>query len=197
VAAHSKRARRLAAHLVLLDESGMLLAPLVRRTLAPRGQTPFLVQRAKHREKTSLLAALTLSPKKQRLGLYFSGLINQGFNQEAVAYFLRQLLKHLRGPVIVIWDRGTMHRGPEIRRLQSDYPRLHLESLPSYAPELNPVEQVWTHLKWGRLCNWAPQDVGELAETAYRELHRIRTDPKQLRNYWAASELPWPRALAS
>jgi transposase len=183
--------------LVLLDESGLLLAPLVRRSLAPRGQTPSFVQWAGHRDKLSLLAVLTLSPKIQRLGLYFSGLTNQSFDNEAVAYFLRQLLRHLRGPVVVVWDRGPMHRGPALRRLQADHPRLHLESLPPYAPELNPVEQLWTHLKWGRLCNWAPADVGTLTERAYRELHQLRTNHKQLRSYWAASDLPLPRALAS
>ena len=55
---------------------------------------------------------------------------------------MRQLLRHLRGKVIVIWDRGNMHRGDPIRQLLRDYPRLSIEELPPYAPDLNPVEQV-------------------------------------------------------
>jgi transposase len=183
--------------LVLIDESGMLLAPLVRRTLAPKGQTPLLKHRAKHRDKVSLIAALTLSPKIQRLGLYFSSLVNDHFEVVAVTWFLRQLLKHLRGQVIVVWDRGNMHRGEDIRQLLADYPRLHLEPLPPYAPELNPVEQIWTYLKWQRLCNFAAADAQELDEVVFRELHHIRYDQDRLRSFWNGSDLPWPRALAS
>lgn len=197
VAAHPKRARRLGAHLALIDESGVLLAPLVRRSLAPKGQTPILKHRAKQRDKVSLIAGLTLSPKKQRLGLYFSSLANDHFDSVAVAWFVRQLLKHLRGPVIIVWDRGTMHRGPEIRQLLAAHPRLILESLPSYAPDLNPVEQVWTYLKWHRLSNFAPADTQELDRAVFKELHSVRRDQNRLRSFWHGSELPWPRALAS
>lgn len=175
----------------------MLLSPLVRRTLAPKGETPLLEHKAKHRDKVSLLAALTISPKAQRLGFYFGTLLNDSFDNVAVAWFLRQLLRHLRGPVIVIWDRGAMHRGPEIRQLLADHPRLQLESLPAYAPELNPVEQVWSYLKWNRLCNFAPTDTNHLEQTVVEELTNIRFDQKRLRSFWKASELPWPYALAS
>jgi hypothetical protein len=197
VAAHPKRARRLGAHLVLIDESGVLLAPLVRRTWAPRGQTPILLQQGKHRAKVSLLAALTLSPRRGRLGLYFSSLLNDHYDHVAVAHFLREMLKHLRGPVIIIWDGGSMHKGPEIRQLLEEFPRLTLEPLPPYAPELNPVEQIWTYLKWSRLCNLAPADVHELHQRASQELKAIRKDQDRLRSCWAGSDLPWPRALAS
>jgi transposase len=183
--------------LVLLDESGMLLSPLVRRTLAPQGQTPILLHKAKHREKVSLIAALTISPKKQNQGLYFSSLVNDSFDNVGVAWFMRQLLKHLRGPVMLVWDRGAMHRGPAIRKLLDDYPRLALESLPPYAPELNPVEQVWNYLKWSRLCNFAPSDCNELDQVAFQELHSVRKDKDRLRSFWDGSELPWPHALAS
>jgi DDE superfamily endonuclease len=183
--------------LVLIDESGLLMAPLVRRSLAPKGQTPLLLHKAKHREKVSLIAALTLSPKRQRLGLYFSSLINDSYDGWTVAWFLRALLKHLRGPVMVVWDRGPMHRGPEIRQLQEDCPRLQLEYLPAYAPELNPVEQVWRFLKWNRLCNYAPHDCYDLERTAAHELQASRHDPCRLRSFWKASDLSWPDALAS
>ena len=197
MAAHSKRARRLGAHLVFIDESGVLLAPLVRRTLAPKGQTPILKHRAKQRDKVSLIAALTLSPRNQHLGLYFSTLINDHFESTAVDWFVRELLKHLRGPVIVIWDRGNMHRGLAIRQLQADFPRLTLEFLPPYAPDLNPVEQVWTFLKWHRLSNFAPADTKELEQKAFDELFGVRKNQQRLRSFWEGSDLPWPRALAS
>jgi transposase len=185
------------AHLLLIDESGLLLSPLVRRTLAPRGQTPILKHKAKHREKVSSIAALSISPKRGHLGLYFSTILDGSFDNVAVAWFVRQLLRHLRGPVIIVWDRGPMHRGPAIRQLLEDYPRLSLEQLPAYAPELNPVEQVWNYLKWSRLCNLAPEDSAHLQDLVLEELNLIQKDNRRLRSFFNASELPKPRALAS
>jgi transposase len=185
--------------LTVLDECGVLMAPLLRRTQAARGQTPIFKQQGKQREKVSNIAALTISPKRQRLGLYFSTLKNDFFEQTAVAWFLRQLLRHLRGPLIVVWDRGPMHHGDAIRQLQADYPgRIFFEELPAYAPQLNPVEQIWTFLKWSRLCNFSPADVDALEKKVFQELHAVRHDKNRLRGFFEASELPFPtRALAS
>jgi putative transposase len=187
--------------LVFIDESGFLMAPLVRRTLAPEGQTPQLVHRVRHhgrgRDKVSTLAALTISPKNGRLGLYFTTLVNDYFDHVAVAWAVRQLLKHLRGPVIIVWDRGPMHQGPDIRQLQRDYPRLTIEQLPPYAPDLNPVECIWSYIKWGRLCNFTAPDSQTLEKHVFQELHGIRTNQQRLRTFWQGSELPLPRALVS
>jgi hypothetical protein len=54
LAAGKKNASRLNATLVFLDESGLMMAPLVRRTWAPRGQTPILLQRTRSRDKVSV-----------------------------------------------------------------------------------------------------------------------------------------------
>jgi len=199
VAVHQKRARRAGAYLAIIDEGGVLMAPLLRRTLAPQGQTPIFKQQGRHREKVSNIAALTISPKRQRLGLYFSTLKNDHFEQTAVAWFLRHLLRALHGPVIVVWDRGNMHHGDAIRQLQADYAdRLSFEEFPAYAPELNPVEQIWTFLKWTKLCNFSPADVDALEKKVFEELHAARFDKDRLRSFFDASELPFPtRALAS
>lgn len=169
----------------------MLMAPLVRRTLAPRGQTPVLKQKAAHRDKVSLTAALCISPVRGKLSLHFRTYPKQYVNHERTAEFLRQLLRQLPGPVIVVWDRGNMHRGPAIRELLVRNPRLELHSLPAYAPELNPVEQLWNHLKYNRFVNHAPIDVLSLDHDVQRHLRRIRKDPLRLRSFLAAADLPF------
>ena len=123
LATDKKSAARRRAHLVLIDESGFLLSPLVRRTLAPRGQTPVLKTWGGHRERVSATAALTISPRRRRLGLYFSTYPKAFVNQERAADFLRGLLGRLRGPVVVVWDGGPMHKGDTIRAVQRDFPR--------------------------------------------------------------------------
>jgi hypothetical protein len=65
-----RKARRRKAHLVFLDESGFMLTPTVRRTFAPRGQTPIIKSWDRH-DRISAISAVTVSPKRRRLGLYF------------------------------------------------------------------------------------------------------------------------------
>jgi len=191
MAASAKRARRKCAHLVLIDESGMMMAPLVRRTLAPAGQTPILKQKASHRDRVSLAAALSISPVRRSLALRFRTYPKQYVNNERAAQFLRELLKDLRGNVMVIWDRGNMHRGAPINELLARFPRLELHSLPPYAPELNPVEHLWNHLKYGRFPNFAAIDVGHLHRTVRKHLHQVRGSPTRLQRFIHASKLPF------
>ncbi len=130
------------------------MAPLARRTWAPRGQTPELVRKSGTREKVSVAAALWLSPRRNRLGLDPQTVVNGSFDNWYVAAFLKALLRELSGRFLIIWDGGSMHKGDPIRELVDHFAdRLSLERLPPYAPMLNPVESLWSWLKWGRLSN--------------------------------------------
>ena len=106
--------------------------------------------------------------------------------------FLRDLLKHLRGKVVVIWDGGPNHRGPVIRDFLRKNNRLRLERLPAYAPDLNPVEAVWSWLKWGRLANFVPDDLTALGDWVVEYLVELKHDPELLRALWGRSDLPFP-----
>jgi len=194
VAADPKKAAAYAAHIVLIDESGALLAPLLRRSLAPAGQTPVLATPGGHHQKVSLTAALSLSPLQQKLNLYFQTWPNLYVDPELSALFLRGLLHHLRGPVIVLWDRGPMHRGEALRQLQQQYPRLMLEELPPYAPDCNPVEWLWKYIKWDQLANYCPCSITELDQRLQELLQQAKADPDRLASFFDASELD-PDAL--
>ncbi|HMB04666.1 MAG TPA: transposase [Isosphaeraceae bacterium] len=198
LAAHQKKARRQGAHLALIDESGLLMAPLVRRTWAPRGRTPQLIQSGGHREKVAVAAALWLSPRRDRLGLYYQTLVNGYFDNWHSAAFLEALLHERAGRYVIIWDGGSMHKGDPIDQLAAHFAdRLTLERLPPYAPMLNPVEPLWSWLKYSRLNNFAPRDAVQLNERILGELGPVRDDQRFLRNLFHASDLPLPRALLS
>jgi transposase len=193
-----RKARRRGACLMLLDESGLLMAPLRRRSWSLRGHPPQMKQKARHREKVSVAGALWLTPSRDRLSLAYQTLVNGYFSNAEVAEFLSGALQWLDRPLVVIWDGGTMHRGGPISALLAQSKgRLDLERLPAYAPMLNPVEQVWNWLKYGRLCNFAPQDALDLDEAIIRELDPIRDDQQRLRNFFHASDLSLPHALLS
>src|SRR3954469_13643807 len=112
-----QKARRRGACLLLMDESGLLMAPLLRRSWALRGETPEQEQKAGHREKVSVAAALWLPPARDQLHLAYQTLVNGYFSNVEVAEFLRCAVEGLPAPVIAIWDCGTMHKGPPIREV--------------------------------------------------------------------------------
>jgi transposase len=187
LAPDKKNATRLGAHLVFVDESGFLLIPSVRRTWAPRGQTPLLRCWQRH-DRISAISGLSVSPRRQRLGLSFQ-LHDDNLHAPDVCAFVRHLLRHLPGPVIVVWDNGKIHKGPVVRALCAAFPRLHLEALPAYAPELNPDEGVWTLAK-GALANGRPDSRPTLRTDLVATLLRTRRSQQLLRGCFTQSDLP-------
>lgn len=193
-----QKARRHDACLAFVDEAGLLLAPLVRRTLAVQGQTPLLSQRVRHREKVSVAAVLWLSPLRDAVGLYYRPLLNESFDGLRAAILLEGLLRRLPGSIVIVWNHGGMHRGPWVRGVEQRHRgRLWLEDFPPYAPELNPVEPLWSYLKNTRLCNFCPWDGRELLGAVRRELWEIRWDQELLWSFFHGSDLPLPLKLLS
>jgi transposase len=166
-----------------------LLIPTRRLTWAPKGQTPIIAYTYKH-ARISALAALTVSPKRQHLGLY-TRFQPHKFKATPVVDLLRALLHQLRGHVIVLWDQWPIHQGSPITAVQQAYPRLHLEALPAYAPELNPTEQLWNDCK-GHTTNSLLQDLRDLRRRLLAKTRRVRRAQAKLRSYILASKLPSP-----
>lgn len=191
-----RKAHRRNASLLLLDESGLLMAPLLRRSWALRGHPPESKHKAGHREKVSVAAALWLSPLRDQLRLAYQTLVNGYFSNLEVVAFLDTILPGLPDPMIVIWDGGTMHKGDPIGTLEEESRgRLMIEALPPHASSLMPVEFVWRWLKYGRLCNFTPRDASDLNEAIIRELDAIRDNQGLLVSFFHQSDLPVPRAL--
>jgi tetratricopeptide (TPR) repeat protein len=110
----------------------------------------------------SVISGISVSPQRQHLGLYYL-LYFDNLGQEEVCRFLRELLRHLRGSVIVLLDNSSTHHGEPLGELLRRHPRLHIEHFPASAPELNPDEGVWSLAK-RELANGCPLDVDELMD---------------------------------
>ena len=175
---------------MFLDESGFLLIPTRRRTWGPQGRTPVIRYSLRH-ERISALAALSASARRRRMGLYVR-FQAQNFLAAHVADFLRALLRHLRRKVIVLWDGSPIHKGPFLRKLRHQYPRLHVEWFPGYAPELNQVEFLWAQVSEHLACR-APQSIKELKGLVHMALQRSRDSHWRLEACLRGAELPWGR----
>ena len=182
-----KNAARLAAHLVFLDESGFLLIPSVRKTWSPVGQTPLVHHRYRH-DRISAISGIAVSPKRVHCSLYCH-LYEDNIQGDDVAFFLRHLLRQIPGHLIVLLDNGKPHRGDAVEELLARTSRLHMEPFPSYAPELNPDEGVWHHLKH-RLANGRPDTQAELMSVLSDEICTLAASQPLLRGCIQQSALP-------
>lgn len=158
------------------------------RTWAPQGCTPLQRHRQGRRDKISVISGISVSPQRQHLGLY-SLLYFDNIGQEEVCLFLRELLRHLRGSVIVLLDNSSTHDGAPLGKLLRRHRRLHIEHFPAYTPELNPEEGVWSLAK-RELANGSPLDVNHLMDAVIGSINRIRTSREKLRGCILQSELP-------
>lgn len=115
---------------------------------------------------------------------------DQNIRSPEVAQFLRHLLRHLRGHVVLLWDGGRPQKGAVGKEVLSTHPRLHPYPFPGYAPELNPDEFVWNHLKRA-LANSVPKDLRHLKQLIHCPLQRLRHSQRLLWSCIHASDLPW------
>jgi putative transposase len=174
---------------VFLDESGFMLIPTRGRTWSPEGDTPITRYNYKH-DRISALATLSVSAFRKHVGLY-TRFQQNNFNAMDVASFLRMLLQHLRGEVILLWDRAKIHKGPFIREVCERFPRLHIEQFPAYAPELNPVEFVWQDFK-KHTANCLLLDKTDIRQKLHANKRRAIGSQEKLRSFILASQLPSP-----
>lgn len=165
------------------------MAPLVRRSWSVRGHTPVLRQRGRSQQKVSAIAALCVLPNRDRIALYFRLHPDANINTERAMEFLEHLQRQLHTPIVLVWDSFQAHKGELIH--QCVLPRsAHLEYLPPYAPELNPVEYLWAYLKTNPLANDPAFDLHTLAYRARRAAHSVQHRQDLLRSFLRHTGLP-------
>ena len=158
--------------------------PSVTRTYAPVGQTPIL------REwwtRDHLSAISAISPEGK---LYFHA--QEGaINSADVTAFLEHLLREVSGRIVIIWDGAPIHRSRVIRDFLANgaAPRLHLERLPAYAPELNPGEGLWQQLKGVELRNVCCFNIPHLRHELRDAVKRVRRRPRLINNFFQGAKL--------
>jgi transposase len=152
-----------------VDQSGFYLLPTVVRTYAPVGQTPILHEHLS-RDHLSVISAITMEGKLLTMEQ------ERSFKSQDVVRFLRHLLGEIPGKLLVIWDGSPIHRGRAVKNFLASgaSSRLKLEQLPGYAPDLNPDEGIWKHLKYVELKNVCCQNLAELKVELRKAKERLR-----------------------
>jgi transposase len=178
LAAGKKNARRRRAWIVFEDESGVSHRPVIRRTWAPRGHPPVLIHTGGSWSRLSIAAALAFRWDGRRPRCYFQTRPGT-YNDRALIGFLRALKRHFLGRhLILVWDGLGGHQSRVMRAYLARHRAwLTVERLPGYAPDLNPVEQIWGNLKRRELANLCPVDLLALRRPLRAGFARIRQHP--------------------
>lgn len=151
------------------------------RTWAPVGQTP-VVQYSFSWKQLSVIAGVTF---RQFYFRFFPGSIRS----PQVVEFLKALRGQIGKPLLVIWDGLQAHRSRLVRDYVERDGEIPLERLPAYAPELNPVEYVWGHLKQHEFGNLCVRTIDEVRRYAGRRLKSMQRRTTLVRAFWTQAEL--------
>lgn len=185
-----REAFRRKAHVAFLDESGFMLQPLVRRTLAPRGKRVLMHCSAKH-DRVSAISCVTLSPQAMHVGLYSWLYSNRNIHGEEVVEFLKYLTGKVPGGWTVVWDGNNIHsRSKVVKVWLALHPEVVVEDFPSYDPQNNPDEWVWSWAKYGKLCNLCPAGLEELFAYVQDALKNLKDQPSLLASFVLDAGVP-------
>ena len=170
--------------MVCVDEAAFYLLAGVVRTYAPCGETPVL-RALLNRDHLSVMSGITpaghLLARRRRRAL-------TGGDSAA---FLRHLCGYFGGKLLVLWDGGTIHRAAEVKDFLASggAAQVHVERFPAYAPDLNPDEGVWQHLKHVELRNLCCTDLDHLGGELDLALRRLRRRPELIQSFFAGAGL--------
>lgn len=152
---------------------------MVRRTWAPRGETPVLIHTGGHWKRLSIAGALAFRWDGRRTRFFFQTRAGT-YTDVALIAFLRALKRHFpRQRVLLIWDGLGGHKSRVMATyLAGQRAWLTVERLPAYAPELNPIEQVWGNVKTRELANVCAPDLAALRPPLHAGFARVRRQPQ-------------------
>jgi transposase len=169
-----RNARRRRAVIVFWDESGASLLPVTRRTWAPRGHTPIIRHYFKWK-RASMAVALCYGSLGGGAAVAFHHQ-HGAYDTDTLIGALGELRAFLGGQkATLVWDGLPAHRSLAMAAwLRRQRSWLVVEPLPGYAPELNPVEGLWSNLKGVELANLAAGTLAEVTAAAERGIQRIR-----------------------
>jgi len=195
LARYERTAADLGAWLCFEDESGQGLRPPKGRTWGRRGHTPVVRVTAQGSKRLSVAALVCARPGCRARLIYRTHPAcghgqhrRKGFTETDYARLLDAAHQQLAGPIVLVWDNLPTHVSRAMRQLIAARSWLTVFQLPAYAPELNPVEGVWSVLKRS-LANLTKQGIDQLTALVKTRLKRIQHRPGLIDGFLAKTGL--------
>jgi transposase len=180
-----KRAQKLGAKIFFLDEAGFQSDPPLGRTYGLKGKTP-VVKTSGQRQSINVISAVNAR------GEFWAATYDGKLNAESFVLFLQNFMKGRQGKVILVVDGHPSHTAKAVQRyVESTEGRLELQRLPSYAPDLNPDEYVWSHMKKNGVSKKPLKQNEALRERVEEDLLKIKGDPALVRSFFGAKSVAY------
>jgi transposase len=182
-----RRAKRLGAMIFFLDEAGFQSDPPLGRTYGLKGQTPEVVTSGQ-RQSVNAISAVNAR------GEFWAATYTGKLNKESFVAFLQNFMESQSGRVFLVLDSHPAHKA----RLVSDYVgslegRLELHPLPTYAPDLNPDEFVWSHMKKNGVSKKPLKKNESLQSRIEEDLNNIKAKPELVRSFFGAESVVYAK----
>lgn len=174
--------------LIFWDESGFSLSPIRGTTWSEIGK-PMVLRETYSRQSQTGLGMITMTPQQRRLQFRFT-IFSGAINTEDMIFFLTMVHEYYGGKrVMIIFDRLPAHISARNYFEHTHPDWFEFEYLPSYAPELNPVEQCWQQMKNVLMANFVPMSIEHLKEKTLEAAQEINNDPKLLPAFFHHAKL--------
>lgn len=181
----ARQARKEGAEIFFWDESGFRADTVHGKTWGVRGQTP-VVQRPGQRQSISAASAVNAN------GAFWFSTYTGALNADLFVDLLKQMMASRRKPVHLVIDGLPAHKKACVKEyVASTGGRLTLHFLPGYAPELNPDELVWSHVKRTGTARRPLQKGESLRERIDDQLEKLRRLPKLVRSFFQAPSVAY------
>lgn len=180
--------------LLWIDEAGYSMIPTLRKQWAPRGRTPIVRHRNRWFRKVDVIGSIALD-RADQLELVLHWHPGQPIDQAKVVAYLRALIARFGETIDIVWDNLSSHGGKLVRELLSEHPLVQLHRLPPYAPDLNPVQGVWSLTKYHRMANHDIADLDTLQQRAQEAVADVAAQPHLLRSciqHAGLADALWP-----
>lgn len=188
LASYPKKGVKIGAKLGFWDECGIAERPTVRRSWAPKGKTP-IVRTTGSWHTRSVIGIIICTPKGKRPNLYL-GIRKTTIRSPEVIRSIKILRGHVKGKLILLWDGLRAHQSKATRAfLKTQRQWLRVRRFPPYAPELNPVEYLWSSGKRRELGNFCPKTPQVLDRKIRNVAQNARRNPDRLKGFLKASSL--------
>lgn len=162
------------------DESSFFLNPNFYHTYAPKGNPPTVNTWDKSFKHIAVCAAIS------HHGDFTCTMSDEPYVGEKIVEFLKELLKQIPQPIILIWDGASIHHCQAVKDYLDtlDEGRLKLVRQPSYSPELNASEQVWNYAKNVDLKNQVFKTVSSLKKAVQKTLDKFSERAKLILQFF-------------
>jgi transposase len=176
----ARQAKAEGAEIYFWDESGFRADTVHGKTWGVRGETP-VVQRPGQRQSISAASAVNAN------GAFWFCTYEGALNAELFVELLQQMMKYRRKPVHLVLDGLPAHKTALVKKyVASTEGRLALHFLPGYAPELNPDELVWSHVKRTGTARRPLQKGEKLRDKIEEQLANLKKMPDLVRSFFKA-----------